>query len=164
MLAPFSPTTDKNFFRRLALDACIEVVWWTCVVVWLYGELVWLYGCMAFRLNVTQTKDAFWLYSGSGRLASRQASMMRPTPLPQFSKNVVLKSTWLGSVGRNDVTAWWSQSSVPLANDQNSQSRCGHHRWRCRQNCLYYGIAYGKGHLSRLHARLQQELQVSPLS
>ena len=36
MLAPFSPTTDKNFIRRLALDGCIEVVWWTCMVVWSY--------------------------------------------------------------------------------------------------------------------------------
>ena len=29
--------------------------------------VIWLYGCMVFRLNVTQTNEASWLYSGSGR-------------------------------------------------------------------------------------------------
>ena len=100
-LAPFSPIAASIVFNRFNLASSrFEVVgvegvegFLTCMVVWLCGELVWLYGCVAFLLNVTHTKDAFWLYSGSGRFASLQASMMRLTPLPQFSKNVVLKST-----------------------------------------------------------------------
>ena len=90
-LAPFSPIAASKVFNRFNLASSRFKVeggegFLTCGVVWLYG-------CMAFLLNVTHTNDAFWLYSGSGRFAPRQASMMRPTPLPQFSKNVVLKST-----------------------------------------------------------------------
>lgn len=96
-LAPFSPIADSNVLNRfnfassrLEVEGVVGVEGFlSCGVV----GVVCLYACMAVLLNVTQTKDAFWLYSGSGRLASRQASMIRPTPLPQFSKNVVMKST-----------------------------------------------------------------------
>ena len=108
---PFVPIADNKAFKRLAFaNSSFEVEWvegvegvLTCGVVGFLpckrtsverrGELVWLYGCMVARLNVTHTNAAFWLNSGSGRFAFLQASTMRPTPLPQFSKNVVLNST-----------------------------------------------------------------------
>ena len=88
--------------------------YFSLVLLWLYGELAWLYGCMVARLNVTHTNVAFWLNSGSARFASRHASIIRPTPLPQFSKNVVLNSTsaMMGFGGYE----WWESLIVSTGN------------------------------------------------
>ena len=78
-LAPFSPIVDNNVLNRFNLASSrLEV---EGVV-----GVVWLYACMAVLLNVTQTKDAFWLYSGSGRLASRPMKVILSMPhaLPPF--------------------------------------------------------------------------------
>lgn len=64
----FSPIAASIVFNRFNLASSrLEVEGaFVCEVVgiaWLCGELVWLYACVVLRLNVTQTKDAFWLYS-----------------------------------------------------------------------------------------------------
>ena len=72
-LAPFSPIVDNNVLNRFNLASSrLEVEG----VVGVEG----LYTCMAVLLNVTQTKDAFWLYSGSGRLASRPMKVILSMP------------------------------------------------------------------------------------
>ena len=81
-LAPFSPIAVNNVFNRFNLASSrFEVVgvegFLTCGVV----GVVWLYGScsgkrpfgpsgMVFLLNVTHTKDAFWLYSDSYNLTT----------------------------------------------------------------------------------------------